>query len=74
MKIDDINHKATVNSIIKYNIDISSLDNLIEVRQLIRSVKLRTYRLAHKEYFRIYSLDYGRCERNLKWIRELPGF
>jgi hypothetical protein len=77
MKIEDVRHRATIDSIRKYNIDVSSFDNLETLRKHIRSVKCKRYRETNKEYFRCYMYDYMHdrygMKKNLEWISELPN-
>jgi hypothetical protein len=77
MKIEDIRHRGTIDSIRKNNIDISLCNNLDDIRKQIRCLKLKKYRDTHKEYFRDYMYNYmhGRygMKKNLEWIRELPN-
>jgi hypothetical protein len=77
MKIEDVRHRATIDCIKKYNIDIEPFDNIDLLRKHLRSVKCKDYRLKNKEYFRKYMYDYMYdrygMKKNLEWISELPN-
>jgi hypothetical protein len=73
MRIEDIRNRATVNAIRKHNVDISLFENIEQIRNHLKCLKLKRYRETHKDYFRDYM--YQRCgmKKNLEWIQELPN-
>lgn len=57
MRLEDIKHKSTLKSIEKYNIDISTFDDIETLRKHIHSTKCKIHRQNNKEYYNTYMLN-----------------
>lgn len=70
MLLSQIRTTNVLENIKKYNIDVSQYEDIASIRKAIRKEYMRIYNMNNKLYFKNYSKEYYKNNKETKWGKQ----